>query len=165
MDSINIVKHNEICSKGGAAEEEHVVEDETEAENSNDVRERLTEDLGHQNMESINIVKPSEICSKGGSAEEEHVVENETKAESSDDTYERLTEDLWHQSMESVNIVKPDKICNKEGAAKEEHVIDIKAPRLMELSNPKEAKAGLRIQFMHDEGEGTVYWLEGTIEQ
>ena len=27
------------------------------------------------------------------------------------------------------------------------------------------ADAGLRIQFMHDEGEGTVYWLEGTIER
>ena len=70
--------------------------------------------------------------------------------------------------MESVNIVKPNEKCNKEGAAKEEHVIDIKAPRLMEfikVSNPKEAKTGLRIQFMHEEGEGTVYWLEGTIDQ
>ena len=45
---------------------------------------------------------------------------------------------------------------------------DVKAPRLMEfieVSDPRDAKAGLRIQFMHDEGEGTVYWLEGTIEQ
>ena len=45
---------------------------------------------------------------------------------------------------------------------------DVKAPRLMkfiEVSDPKDAKAGLRIQFMHDEGEGTVYWLERTIER
>ena len=45
---------------------------------------------------------------------------------------------------------------------------DVKAPKLMEfieVSNPKEAKAGLRIHFMHDEGEGTVYWLEGKIER
>ena len=45
---------------------------------------------------------------------------------------------------------------------------DVKAPRLMkfiEVSDLKDAKAGLRIQFMHDEGEGKVYWLEGTIDQ
>ena len=45
---------------------------------------------------------------------------------------------------------------------------DVKATRLMEfieVSDPKDAKQGLRIQFMHDEGKGTVYWLEGTIEQ
>ena len=33
---------------------------------------------------------------------------------------------------------------------------DVKAPKLMEfieVSNPKEAKAGLRIQIMHDEGK------------
>ena len=67
---------------------------------------------------------------------------------SSDDTYERLTEDLGHQSMKSINIVEPIEISNKEGAAKEEYVIDIKVPRLMEvieISNPKEAKTGLRI--------------------
>ena len=48
IESFNSVKPDGICSKGGAAEEEHVVEDETRAENSNDVRERLTEDLGHE---------------------------------------------------------------------------------------------------------------------
>ena len=45
---------------------------------------------------------------------------------------------------------------------------DVKAPKLMEfieVSNPKDAKAGLRIQFKHDGGEGTVYWLEGKIER
>ena len=45
---------------------------------------------------------------------------------------------------------------------------DVKVSRLMEfieVSDPKDAKADLRIQFMHDEGEGTDYWLEGTIEQ
>ena len=45
---------------------------------------------------------------------------------------------------------------------------DVKAPRLMEfieVSDPRDAKAGLKILFMHDEGKGTVYWLEGTIEQ
>ena len=45
---------------------------------------------------------------------------------------------------------------------------DVKAPKLMEfieVSNPKDAKAGLKIQFMHDGGEGTIYWLEGRIER
>ena len=44
---------------------------------------------------------------------------------------------------------------------------DVKAPRLMEfieVLDPKDAKASLKIHFMHDEGEGAVYWLEGTIE-
>ena len=72
-----------------------MVEDETK-ENSNDVCERLTEDLGHQDMESVNCVKPSEICNKGGAVEEEHVFEDETKAENSNDVHERLTEDLGH---------------------------------------------------------------------
>ena len=45
---------------------------------------------------------------------------------------------------------------------------DIKATEVMEfikVSDPANAKAGLRIQFMHNKGEGTVYWLERTIEQ
>lgn len=45
---------------------------------------------------------------------------------------------------------------------------DVKATRLMEfieVSDPKDAKQGLRTQFMHIEVEDTVYWLEGTIEQ
>ena len=36
---------------------------------------------------------------------------------------------------------------------------DVKATKLMEfieVSDPKDAKQGLRIQFMHDEGKGTV---------
>ena len=45
---------------------------------------------------------------------------------------------------------------------------DVKATRLMEIievSDPKDAKQGLRTQFMHIEVEDTVYLLEGTIEQ
>ena len=72
-----------------AAEGEHVVEDETKAENSNDVRERLTEGSGQQSMESSNSVKPDKTCSKGEAAKEEHVVENEIKAENSNDVQER----------------------------------------------------------------------------
>ena len=44
----------------------------------------------------------------------------------------------------------------------------MKATKLMkfiEVTDPREAAKGLRIIFMHDHGEGTVYWLEGTIEQ
>ena len=47
---------------------------------------------------------------------------------------------------------------------------DIKAPKLMEfieVTDPSVAKAGERIQFVHDttEGEeGLVYWLEGRIQ-
>ena len=43
---------------------------------------------------------------------------------------------------------------------------DVKAPKLMEfipVTDPKIAKAGLTIRFMHDvpdKDEGTVYWLE-----
>ena len=81
MESINIVKPSEICSKRGAVEEEHVVEDETKVENPNDVRERLTEGSGHKSMEVTNSIKPDEKCSRGEAAKEVHVVENETKAE------------------------------------------------------------------------------------
>ena len=45
---------------------------------------------------------------------------------------------------------------------------DVKATKLMEfieVTEPKDAVKGLTIRFMHDLGEGTVYWLEGTIEQ
>ena len=45
---------------------------------------------------------------------------------------------------------------------------DVKATKLMEFieaSNPSEAKKGITIRFMHDLGEGTVYWLEGKIEE
>ena len=62
-----------------------MVEDETKAENSNDVQERLTEDSGHRSTESINSVKPDEICSKVEAAKEEHVVENDIRAENSND--------------------------------------------------------------------------------
>ena len=44
----------------------------------------------------------------------------------------------------------------------------MKATELMEFieaSNPSEAKKGITIRFMHDLGEGTVYWLEGDIEE
>ena len=43
---------------------------------------------------------------------------------------------------------------------------DVKATKLMEsieASEPKLAKKGVKIRFMHDL-EGTVYWLEGVIE-
>ena len=43
---------------------------------------------------------------------------------------------------------------------------DVKATKLMEFieaSHPKEAKIGVKIRFMHDL-EGTVYWLEGIIQ-
>ena len=62
------------------AEEGHRVEDVTIAENPNDIRARLTENLGHQIMDSANSVKLSEICSKGEAAEEGHLVEDETVA-------------------------------------------------------------------------------------
>ena len=45
---------------------------------------------------------------------------------------------------------------------------DVKATKLMEfieVTDPKNAGKGLKIRFMHDHGEGTVYWLEGSIEQ
>ena len=129
-----------------------MIGNETKAENSNGVRERLSKGSEHQSMESINIVKPDEIYSKGGAAEGEHVIEDEIKAENTNDVHERLMEDVWHQSMESVNIVELTEISNKEGAAKEEHVIDIKILRLMEVievSNSKEAKPDLKIQFLH----------------
>ena len=35
----------------------------------------------------------------------------------------------------------------------------------MEVTDPSDAVKGIEIRFMHDHGEGTVYWLEGTIEQ
>ena len=44
----------------------------------------------------------------------------------------------------------------------------MKATKLMEfieVTEPSEAKKGITIRFMHDLGEGTVYWLEGEIEQ
>ena len=34
----------------------------------------------------------------------------------------------------------------------------------IEASEPKQAKKGVKIRFMHDL-EGTVYWLEGVIEE
>ena len=45
---------------------------------------------------------------------------------------------------------------------------DVKATKFMEfieVTEPSEAKKGITIRFMHDLGEGTVYWLEGEIEQ
>ena len=48
---------------------------------------------------------------------------------------------------------------------------DIKAPKLLEfieVSDPKFAKAGERVQFMHDaseEDEGLFYWFKGKILQ
>ena len=45
---------------------------------------------------------------------------------------------------------------------------DMKSTKLMEFieaSAPSQAKKGVKIRFMHDLGEGTVYWLEGDIEK
>ena len=45
---------------------------------------------------------------------------------------------------------------------------DVKATKLMEFieaATPNKAKKGLTIRFMHDLGQGTVYWLEGKIEE
>ena len=45
---------------------------------------------------------------------------------------------------------------------------DMKATKFMEFieaSAPNLAKKGVTIRFMHDLGEGTVYWLEGEIEE
>ena len=45
---------------------------------------------------------------------------------------------------------------------------DVKATQLMEfieVTEPSDAVKGLQIWFMYDHREGTVYWLEETIEQ
>ena len=44
----------------------------------------------------------------------------------------------------------------------------MKATKLIEFieaSDAKEAKKGMTIRFMHDLGQGTVYWLEGEVEE
>ena len=45
---------------------------------------------------------------------------------------------------------------------------DVKATKLMEFieaSDTNKAKKGITIRFMHDLGQGTVYWLEGVVEE
>ena len=45
---------------------------------------------------------------------------------------------------------------------------EVKATKLMEFieaSDAKKAKKGITIRFMHDLGQGTVYWLEGKVEE
>ena len=45
---------------------------------------------------------------------------------------------------------------------------EVKATKLMEFieaSDAKKAKKGIKIRFMHDLGQGTVYWLEGEVEE
>ena len=45
---------------------------------------------------------------------------------------------------------------------------DVKATKLMEfidVSDPSVAARGLQIRFMYNHGEGTLYWLEGIVEQ
>ena len=45
---------------------------------------------------------------------------------------------------------------------------EVKATKLMEFieaSDAKKAKQGIKIRFMHDLGQGTVYWLEGKVEK
>ena len=45
---------------------------------------------------------------------------------------------------------------------------DVKATKLMEFieaSDATKAKKGITIRFMHDLGQGTVYWLEGKVKK
>ena len=45
---------------------------------------------------------------------------------------------------------------------------DVKATKLMEFIealDATKAKKGVTIRFMHDLGQGTVYWLEGVVEE
>ena len=45
---------------------------------------------------------------------------------------------------------------------------EVKATKLMEFieaSDAKKAKKGITIRFMNDLGQGTVYWLEGMVEE
>ena len=45
---------------------------------------------------------------------------------------------------------------------------EVKATKLMEFieaSDAKESKKGITIRFMHDLGQGTVYWLKGKVEE
>ena len=45
---------------------------------------------------------------------------------------------------------------------------EVKATKLMEFieaSDANKAKKGITIRFMHDLGQGTVYWLEGVVEE
>ena len=45
---------------------------------------------------------------------------------------------------------------------------EVKATKIMEFiqaSDIKEAKKGITVRFMHDLGQGTVYWLEGKVEE
>ena len=45
---------------------------------------------------------------------------------------------------------------------------EVKAMKIMEFipaSDISDAKEGNIVRFMHDLGEGTVYWLQGTVEK
>ena len=45
---------------------------------------------------------------------------------------------------------------------------EVKATKIMEFiqaSDIKEAKKGITVRFMHDLGQGTVYWLQGEVEE
>ena len=45
---------------------------------------------------------------------------------------------------------------------------EVKATKLMEFieaSGAKKAKKGIKIRFMHFLGQGTLYWLEGVVEE
>ena len=70
--------------------------------------------------------------------------------------------------MEKEDIAKKGRIGTVTDATED---ADIKAPKLMEfieVTDLSVAKAGERIQFVHDatEGEeGLVYWLEGRIQR
>ena len=35
----------------------------------------------------------------------------------------------------------------------------------IQVSDIKEAKKGITVRFMHDLGQGTVYWLQGEVEE
>ena len=45
---------------------------------------------------------------------------------------------------------------------------EVKATKIMEFiqaSDIKEAKKVITVRFMHDLGQGTVYWLDGKVEE
>ena len=45
---------------------------------------------------------------------------------------------------------------------------EVKATKIMEFipaANINDAKEGNIVRFMHNMGEGTVYWLQGTVEK
>ena len=64
--------------------------------------------------------------------------------------------------------IRPEVRRENDAAADQEREIDVMDCKASEATDPKVAKAGDRIQFLHDaseEDEGLFYWLEGRIQQ